>query len=129
MINNIIMLNNRNIKTFKLNKSLNYKNLKIFKIIKFHELIYKLKFLTSMKRLYFIFHLWLFHLNNNNLFLKQRIILLLFIDIDEKNEIKKIKKIVKFKIDKKMKDFIINKKRYFIYKIKYIELKTYNNSL
>ena len=56
MINNVIMLNNRNIKIIKSNKSLNYKNLELFKIIKFYELIYELNSLTSIKRLYFIFY-------------------------------------------------------------------------
>ena len=52
------MLNNRNIKTIKLNKSFDYKNLKLFKIIKiYNNSIYYLKLSTSMKRLYLIFHL------------------------------------------------------------------------
>ena len=58
MINDIIMSNNRNIKTIKLNKLLNYKNLKLFKIIKVYDnSIYCLKLSTSMKRLHFKFHL------------------------------------------------------------------------
>ena len=57
MINDMIMLNSRNIKIVKLNKSFDYKNFESFKIIKSHELIYELKFSISMKRLYFIFHL------------------------------------------------------------------------
>ena len=57
MINDIIMLNSRNIKTIKSNKLLNYKNLKSFKIIKtYNNLIYYLKLLTSIKRLYFVFN-------------------------------------------------------------------------
>ena len=52
------MLNNRNIKTIKLNKSFNYKNLKSFKIIKaYKNSIYELKLSTSIKRLHFIFYL------------------------------------------------------------------------
>ena len=51
------MLNNRNIKTIKSNKLLNYKNLRFFKIIKaYNNLIYYLKLLASMKRLHFVFH-------------------------------------------------------------------------
>ena len=49
------MLNNRNIKKVKLNKSLNYKIFKSFKIIKSHESIYKLKPSTSMKKTIFCF--------------------------------------------------------------------------
>ena len=52
------MLNNRNIKTIKLNKSLNHKNLKSFKIIKAYDnSIYYLKLLTSIKKLHFVFYL------------------------------------------------------------------------
>lgn len=52
------MLNNRNIETIKLNKPLDYKNLELFKIIEAHEnSIYELKLSTSIKKLYFVFHL------------------------------------------------------------------------
>ena len=51
------MLNNRNIKTIKLNKLFNHKNLKLFKIIKTYDnLAYYLKLSTSIKRLHFVFH-------------------------------------------------------------------------
>ena len=57
MISDMIMLNNRNIKTIKSNKSFNYKNLRSFKIIKiYNNLIYYLKLSTSIKRLYFVFY-------------------------------------------------------------------------
>ena len=52
------MLNNRNIKTMKLNKLFDYKNLKSFKIIKVYDnLIYYLKISTLIKRFYLIFYL------------------------------------------------------------------------
>ena len=124
------MLNNRNIKTIKSNKLFDYKNLRSFKIIKTYDnLIYYLKLLTSIKRLYLVFYSWLFYLNNNNPLSKQRIISLLFINIDEKSEIWKIEKILEFKIDEKIKNSIINKKKCLIYKIKYIKSKVYNNLL
>ena len=51
------MLNNRNIKTIKLNKSLTYKNLNLFKIIKaYKNSIYELKLPTSIEKLNFVFH-------------------------------------------------------------------------
>ena len=54
----MIMLNNRNIKIIKSNKSLNYKNFDFFKIIKIYEnSIYKLKLFTLMKKLHLVFHL------------------------------------------------------------------------
>ena len=61
------MLNNRNIKTIKLNKLFDYENLKSFKIIKTYDnLTYYLKLLISIKRLHFVFYSRLFYLNNNN---------------------------------------------------------------
>ena len=52
------MLNSRNIKTIKLNKLFDYKNLKSFKIIKvYNNSTYYLKLSTLIKRLYFVFHL------------------------------------------------------------------------
>ena len=52
------MLNNRNIKTIKSNKLFDYKNLRLFKIIKTYDnLVYYLKLLTSMRRLHFVFYL------------------------------------------------------------------------
>ena len=58
MISDIIILNNRNIKTIKSNKSFDHKNLKSFKIIKIYDnSIYHLKLSTSMRKLHFVFHL------------------------------------------------------------------------
>ena len=53
----MMMLDNKNIKIARLNKSLNYKNLKLFKIIKaINNIIYKLKFLDDIN-IFSIFHL------------------------------------------------------------------------
>ena len=58
MINNIIMLNNYNIKTMKSNKLFDYKNLKSFKIIKIYDnSIHYLKLSTLIKRFHFVFYL------------------------------------------------------------------------
>ena len=51
------MLNNRNIKITRLNKSLNYKNLRLFKIVKIiNNIVYKLKLLDDIN-IFSIFHL------------------------------------------------------------------------
>ena len=58
MINDMIMLNNRNIKMMKSNKLFDHKNLRSFKIIKvYNNSIYHLKLLASMKRFHFVFYL------------------------------------------------------------------------
>ena len=54
---NIIILNNRNIRIIRLNKSLNYKNLECFKVIKFiNNIVYKLN-LSKGINIYLIFYL------------------------------------------------------------------------
>ena len=52
------MLNNRNIKTIKLNKLFDYKNLRFFKIIKaYNNSIYYLKLFILIKKLHSVFYL------------------------------------------------------------------------
>ena len=52
------MLNNRNIKTMKLNKLFNYKSLRFFKIIKAYDnLIYYLKLSALIKKFHLVFYL------------------------------------------------------------------------
>ena len=51
------MLDNKNIKITRLNKSFNYKNLELFKIIKIiNNIIYELKLFNKIN-IYFIFYL------------------------------------------------------------------------
>ena len=55
---NLIILNNKNIKIIKSNKFLDYKNLKPFKIIyKINNITYKLKLSKFIKNIFPIFHL------------------------------------------------------------------------
>ena len=54
----MIILSNRNIKIIKPSKSLNYKDLDLYKIIKvYNNFAYKLKLFLFIKRIYSIFHL------------------------------------------------------------------------
>ena len=53
-----MLLNNKNIKITKSNKSLIYKNLKFYKIIKiFNNYTYKLNLFKSINNIYLIFYL------------------------------------------------------------------------
>ena len=55
---NIIMLNNRNIKMIRSNKSFDYKNLGPFKIITIYDnFVYELKLFVFMKKVHFVFYL------------------------------------------------------------------------
>ena len=57
-INNIIILNTRNIKITRLNKLLNYKNLNLFKVIRaINNSIYKLKLLLLIEEIFLVFYL------------------------------------------------------------------------
>ena len=63
----MIILDNKNIKIKRLSKSLNYKNLKSYKVIKvINNIIYKLNLLNELN-IYLIFYSWLLYLNNNDL--------------------------------------------------------------
>ena len=66
------MLDVRNIKTQRPSKSLDYKNLGPFKIIKIHnKTVYELDLPDLMSKLFPVFHPWLLHLDNSNPLLGQ----------------------------------------------------------
>lgn len=61
------MLDSRNIKTVRPNKSLDHKNLGLYKIVKaYGNSAYELELSLSMGRVHPVFHLWLFHLDNSD---------------------------------------------------------------
>ena len=62
-----VMLNKRFIDITRSSHFLDFKNLKLFKIIKVIENhhVYELKLSKSMFEIHFVFHLWLLHLNNS----------------------------------------------------------------
>ena len=65
------MLDNRNIKIIRSNKSLNYKNLEPFRVVRaINNIIYELN-LSKKINIYSIFYLWLLYINNSNLLSKQ----------------------------------------------------------
>ena len=65
------MLDSRNIKTKRSNKSLDYKNLKLFKIIKvINNIVYELKLLDGID-IYLVFYFWLLYIDNSDPLSKQ----------------------------------------------------------
>jgi len=57
-INNKIMLNTKNIAIAKLSKSLKYKNIYLYEIVRvINNYVYELKLLESIKLIYFVFYL------------------------------------------------------------------------
>ena len=123
-IEDMIILNKRNIKIIRFNKFLNHKNFDSFRIIKvFNNFVYELNLSFIINNIYFIFHSWLLHLNNNDSLSNQIISSFLSINIDEKSEIFDVLKIVNFKIDKRRLNPVIEKKECLMYKIKYNTIK------
>ena len=72
-VNDMIMLDFKNLKIARSNKNLNYKNLKFFKIIRvINNSVYELKLSNNMQNIYSMFYLWLLHLINVNFFSNQK---------------------------------------------------------
>ena len=70
-INDIIILNSRNIRITRLSKLLDYKNLKPFRIIRvINNIICELELPKGMN-IYSIFHSWLLYINNSDLLSEQ----------------------------------------------------------
>ena len=62
----MVILDARNIKTTRPNKSLDYKNLGPFEIIRvINNLAYELKLLPAMEGIFLVFHPWLLYLDNS----------------------------------------------------------------
>ena len=117
----MIMLNAKNIKTNRPSKSLNHKNINPFRITKtINNMTYELKLSKGMN-IFFIFHSWLLHLDNNDSLLNQIKPPPFFTNIDEKKINHFVNKIINFQINKRRKDSITREKDYLIYKFKWIE--------
>lgn len=110
----MVILDTWNIWISYANKSLNYKNLKPFKIIRIiNNLAHKLDLPQSISGVFLIFYLWLFYLNKSNPLPGQIIPPLSFIWFDKKVCLKKYiaKKFFDSKIDKRKKDPVNSKKK------------------
>ena len=69
----MIIFDFKNLKIARSNKSLDYKNLKFFKIIRvINNNVYELKLSNNIQNIYSIFHFWLLHLINVNFFSSQK---------------------------------------------------------
>ena len=119
-VNDMIMLNARFQKITRLNASLNYKNLSLFKIIKIYHInnAYKLNLLATMKSIFSIFHSWLLHLENEISLENQHQIDLELIIID--NEfVYEIEEIIDSRINNKRNDLVIDRKKCLQYRIRW----------
>ena len=63
----MVILDIRNMKTDRPSRSLDYKNLGPFKVIKvLDNMAYKLDLLLVIKSIHLVFHPWLLHLDESN---------------------------------------------------------------
>ena len=125
-MNDMIILNARFQKTTKLNKNLDYKNLKSFKIVKIVDnMIYELKFFEIMQNIFLMFHSWFLHLNDETFLKNQN-------DFDfeslkmKKNFVYYLNEIIDFRINRKFNDSNTNTRNFLKYKIKWFD-KQYRN--
>ena len=116
------MLDCRNIKTTRSNKSLDYKNMKSFKIIQaINNLAYELKLLVIMKKVFSVFHSWLLHKITDDSLSEQRQSLSSSIYTNDEEADHFAEKILDFRIDNRRKNLVTEKKSCLMYKIKYID--------
>ena len=112
------MLDSKNIKTLKLNKSLNHKNLKSFKVIKtINNITYELK-LPNKINIYPVFHLWLLHLDNSDPLLRQVHLPPPSVQTDDKGSENFVDKVIDSRIDRRRLDLMTGKKGCLMYKFK-----------
>ena len=117
------MLDAWNIRTNRANKLLDHKNLEPFKIIKvINNLAHKLKLLPSISSIFPVFYPWLFYLDKSNLLSRQITLLPSSIWFNKDIGLEKYvaEEILNLRIDKRMKNPVSGKRRYLMYKIKFM---------
>ena len=117
-VEDIIILDGRNIKIIRLNKLLDYKNLEPFRVSRaINNMVYKLK-LPNNINVFSIFYFWLLHLNNSDPLLRQTYLLPLLIYIDKEGSNHYVNEVINSRINERRIDPLTNKKDYLIYKFK-----------
>ena len=115
----MVMLDCRNIKTTRLNKSLDYKNLRPFKVAYIiNNMAYKLELLKGLD-IFPVFHLQLLHLDNSDLLPSQTEAPPPPIQVDDEGGEYFVDKVLDSQIDKRRKDPATGKKGYLIYKFRW----------
>ena len=121
-VEDLIMLDCRNIKTTRPNKSLDHKNMGPFKIIRaINNLAYELELFVIMKKVFSVFHSWLLHKITDDSLSKQRQSSSSSIYTNDEGADHLAEEILDFRIDNRRKNPVTEKKGYLMYKIKYID--------
>ena len=119
-LDDLIMLNERNIKTARSNKSLDHKNMRSYKITRvINNSAYELRLPDSMKKVFPVFHPWLLHRFVDDPLPEQKQSSSPPIHTNDDDANHDAKEILDFKIDKRRKDSVTGEKECLMYKIKY----------
>lgn len=120
-VGDMVMLDRRNIKTERPNRSLDHKNLGPFKIVKaLDNMAYQLDLPPAMKGLHPVFHPWLLHLDNSDPLPGQRVPPPPPVKVTpEGGKIYDAEEIVGSKVDKRRKDPVTGDKGCLMYQVKW----------
>ena len=119
-VGDMVMLDQRNIKTDRPSKSLDHKNLGPFKIIKAYDnMAYELELPLAMKSIHPVFHPWLLHLDNSDPLPGQHIPPQPPVGIEEGDKIYEVEEITSSRIDGRRKDPITGEKGCLMYRVKW----------
>ena len=120
-VGDMVMLDARNIKTTRPNKSLDHKNLGPFEIVRvINNSAYELKLPPAMEGIFPVFHPWLLHLDNSAPLQGQRIPPPPPVMIDQEGEEHwGVQEILDSKIDRRRNDPLTGRKGCLMYKIRY----------
>lgn len=120
-VGDMVMLDARNIKTTRPNKSLDHKNLGPFEIVRvINNSAYELKLPPAMEGIFPVFHPWLLHLDNSEPLQGQRIPPPPPVMIDQEGEEHwGVQEILDSRIDKRRNDPLTGKRGCLMYKIRY----------
>lgn len=118
-VGDMVMLDRRNIKTVRPNKSLDHKNLGPYRVTKaLGNMAYEVDLPQSLK-IHPVFHPWLLHLDKSDPLPGQHIPPPPPVETDEDGDIYDVAEILDSKIDGRRKDPVTNEKGCLLYKIKW----------
>ena len=120
-VGDMVMLDARNIKTTRPNKSLDHKNLGPFEITRvINNSAYELRLLPSMEGIFPVFHPWLLHLDNSDPLPGQRIDPPPPVMIDEEGEEHwDVQEVLDSRVDRRKNDPLTGKRGCLMYKVRY----------
>ena len=128
-VNDMIMLNARYLKIMRLNKSLDYKNLESFRVVRMiNNCAYELELSQIMKECFSVFHSWLLHLDDENFMFEQKNEQSASVATDNNEDLWEMNEILNFKIDKRMNNSATRIKSCLRYRVKWTDQNNLNTT-